>query len=101
LRIAQEAMTNAVRHSRATAITVQCSVAPPSAEIVVSDNGRGLGSRREDSHGLEIMRERAALIDGELCVTDNRPHGTVVAVRLEPAGAAEVEEQRETDNLSA
>jgi signal transduction histidine kinase len=101
LRIAQEAMTNAVRHAHATAITVQCSVAPPSAEIVVADNGRGLGSRRDDSHGLEIMRERAALIDGELCVSDNRPHGTVVAVRLESFGASEVEERRESDNLSA
>ncbi len=34
LRIAQEAMTNAVRHAGATAINVQCSVAPPVAEIV-------------------------------------------------------------------
>ena len=101
LRIAQEAMTNAVRHSGASAITVQCSVAPPSAEIVITDNGRGLGARREDSHGLEIMRERAALVDGELCVTDNAPHGTVVAVRLEHSGVSELEEAPETDNLSA
>jgi signal transduction histidine kinase len=82
LRIAQEAMTNAVRHSGATAINVQCSVAPPTAEVVVSDNGRGLGPGREDSHGLEIMRERAALVSGELHVSDNVPHGTVVSVRL-------------------
>lgn len=101
LRIAQEAMTNAVRHSGATAITVQCSVAPPSAEIVVTDNGRGLGVRRDDSHGLEIMRERAALVDGDLRVTDNLPHGTVVAVRLDPSGVSALEEPPETDNLSA
>jgi signal transduction histidine kinase len=101
LRIAQEAMTNAVRHSGATSISVQCSVAPPFAEIVVADNGRGLGSRRDDSHGLEIMRERAALVDGALTVTDNAPHGTVVAVRLDPSGVSELEESRESDNLSA
>jgi signal transduction histidine kinase len=101
LRIAQEAMTNAVRHASATAITVQCSVAPPSAEIVVADNGRGLGARRDDSHGLEIMRERAALVAGELTVTDNTPHGTVVAVRLEPSGVSDTEEPPEADNLSA
>jgi signal transduction histidine kinase len=101
LRIAQEAMTNAVRHARATAINVQCSVAPPSAEIVVADNGRGLGSRRDDSHGLEIMRERAALVAGELTVSDNPPHGTVVAVRLEHSGVSDREEPPETDNLSA
>lgn len=86
LRIAQEAMTNAVRHSGATAINVSCRVAPPSADIVVADNGHGLGSRRDDSHGLEIMRERAALIDADLAVVDNAPHGTVVSVCLDGAG---------------
>jgi signal transduction histidine kinase len=88
LRIAQEAMTNAVRHSGASAINVQCSVAPPLAEIVVTDNGRGLGTGRDDSHGLEIMRERASLVDGRLTVTENAPHGTVVAVRLDSSGVS-------------
>jgi signal transduction histidine kinase len=101
LRIAQEAMTNAVRHSGASAINVQCSVAPPAAEIVVSDNGRGLGTGRDDSHGLEIMRERAALVSGELRVDDNRPHGTVVSVRLDGIGVSDREDSQEADNLSA
>jgi signal transduction histidine kinase len=100
LRIAQEAMTNAVRHSGATTINVQCSVAPPCAEIVVADNGGGLGPGREDSHGLEIMRERAALIDGALTLDDS-PQGTVVAVRLEPPGVPEAQDPPETDHLSA
>src|SRR3954452_24741170 len=101
LRITQEAMTNAVRHAGATAITVQCSVAPPVAEIVVIDNGRGLGPRREDSHGLEIMRERAALVDGDLTVTDNSPRGTVVSVRLNGPGASVQEPPAEPDSLPA
>ncbi len=45
LRITQEAMTNAVRHSGAHAIDVLCRVAPPSAELVISDDGRGLRHR--------------------------------------------------------
>jgi signal transduction histidine kinase len=101
LRIAQEAMTNAVRHAGATAINVQCSVAPPAAEIVVADNGSGLGPRRDDSHGLEIMRERAALVDGDLTVTDNRPHGTVVSVRLNGPGVSEQDPPAEPDSLPA
>jgi signal transduction histidine kinase len=102
LRIAQEAMTNAVRHSGASAITVQCSVAPPSAEIVVADNGRGLGTGRDDSHGLEIMRERAALVSGDLQVTDNVPHGTVVSVRLDgPPGVSQRDQVHEPDTLLA
>ncbi len=88
LRIAQEAMTNAVRHSGARAIEVLCRVAPPTAEIVVSDDGRGLGAGRDDSHGLEIMRERAALIDATLEVVDNAPHGTAVAVRVRASGVS-------------
>jgi signal transduction histidine kinase len=101
LRIAQEAMTNAVRHSGATAISVACRVAPPCAEITVSDNGHGLGLRRHDSHGLEIMRERAALIDAALKVVDNKPHGTVVAVRLDGIGAAAPEQASPPDTLTA
>jgi signal transduction histidine kinase len=102
LRIAQEAMTNAVRHSGATSINVQCSVAPPSAEIVVADNGRGLGARRHDSHGLEIMRERAALVAGDLTVSDNAPHGTVVSVRLDAtSGVSPQEATVEPDTLLA
>jgi signal transduction histidine kinase len=82
LRIAQEAMTNAVRHSRATTIEVHCSVAPPWAEIIVSDDGIGVQGRREDSHGLEIMAERARLAGGELTVESRSPSGTVVSVRV-------------------
>src|SRR5690606_30949512 len=56
LRIAQEAMNNAVKHSQATHIDVQCTVDAPQATIMVSDDGRGLQARRSDSHGLSIMR---------------------------------------------
>jgi signal transduction histidine kinase len=101
LRITQEAMTNAVRHSGATAINVTCRVAPPTAEIVVADNGRGLGARRDDSHGLEIMRERAALIDAQLEVVDNAPHGTVVSVGLDGIGVSQPEQLVEADTLLA
>ncbi len=82
LRIAQEAMTNAVRHSGGSSIVVRCLVDAPAAEIVVSDDGTGLGPRRSDSHGLEIMRERARLVGADLTITDGVPHGTVVTVRL-------------------
>ena len=82
LRITQEAMNNAVRHSEADLIEVQCTVAPPQAEIIVCDDGHGMGGRRDDSHGLEIMAERARLIEGELTVEPRTPRGTVVSVRV-------------------
>jgi signal transduction histidine kinase len=101
LRIAQEAMTNAVRHSGARSINVQCRVAPPSAEIVVSDDGHGLGIGRDDSHGLEIMRERAALIGADLDVTDSVPQGTTVAVSLNTVGVSVPESMPLPDTLLA
>jgi signal transduction histidine kinase len=101
LRIAQEAMTNAVRHSGATTIDVLCRVAAPNAEIVVSDNGRGLGTGRDDSHGLEIMRERATLIGAELDVVDRKPNGTTVAVRLTSTGVSAPERSARPDTLTA
>ncbi len=82
LRIAQEAMTNAVRHSGADDIEVDCKVAAPHAEIVVRDNGNGLGRARPDSFGLAIMRERAALADADLVIEPVDPRGTVVRVTV-------------------
>ncbi len=82
LRIAQEAMNNAVKHSRATVIDVHCRVHAPSAEIVVTDDGRGLQPGRSDSHGLSIMRERAALIGGVLEIGPRSGGGTRVSVRV-------------------
>ncbi len=101
LRIAQEAMTNAVRHAGAMSITVMCRVAPPTAEIVVTDDGSGLGTGRDDSHGLEIMRERAALIGAHLEVADTIPHGTTVTVRLSAIGVSVPEPARVPDTLLA
>ena len=55
---------------------VHCRVHPPLAEIEILDDGDGLGSPREDSHGLRIMRERAERIGATLSVespsTDGR-----------------------------
>jgi signal transduction histidine kinase len=84
LRIAQEAMTNAVRHADATTIEVMCRVEAPQAKIVVRDDGAGLRPGRRDSHGIEIMHERARLIGAELTIGRARPHGTVLTVLLPP-----------------
>jgi signal transduction histidine kinase len=82
LRIAQEAITNARKHSGARNLWVDVLVAPPRAIITIGDDGRGLGSGREDSFGLKIMAERARHIRADLSV-DSRPGGgTVVRVIL-------------------
>lgn len=82
LRITQEALNNAVRHAEASQIDVRCSVNPPDVAIEVVDDGRGLQGKRVDSHGLEIMSERARLIAATLDIGNRSEGGTRVSVRI-------------------
>jgi signal transduction histidine kinase len=82
LRIAQEAITNARKHATAEHLWVTLRVDPPSAHLRIEDDGRGMGTKRHDSFGLEVMRERAARLGGELTIGAREPHGTFVDVRL-------------------
>ncbi|RLV49147.1 hypothetical protein D9V37_11335 [Nocardioides mangrovicus] len=89
LRIAQEAMNNARKHSGGSNLWVSCTVRPPYAEIEVIDDGVGLQPGRHDSHGLRIMRERAEGIGARLEVANRTgdTSGTQLRVRLgRPAG---------------
>ncbi|GAB6984774.1 sensor histidine kinase [Nocardioides pyridinolyticus] len=95
-RIAQQAMTNAACHADAGTIDVHCRVRPPHAVITVSDDGCGLRPARPDSQGLDIMRERAALIGARLDIEPRRPHGTTVTVGLDPLPAAQAPPSPET-----
>jgi signal transduction histidine kinase len=82
LRIAQEAITNARKHANAGNLWVYCSVEPPSAWLRVEDDGVGLQTGREDSFGIEIMRERAARLRARLDISPREAGGTVVEVAL-------------------
>jgi signal transduction histidine kinase len=84
LRIAQEAVINARKHSQAVNLWVHCVVDPPQAQIRVIDDGLGLGPARDDSYGLLIMAERAHRIGAQLMVTERDGGGTVVEVLLDP-----------------
>jgi signal transduction histidine kinase len=87
LRIAQEAITNARKHANAQNLWVTCSVNPPTALLRVEDDGQGLGRPREDSFGLEVMRERAERVGAHIQVRNREEGGTMVEVTL---GAARV-----------
>ena len=92
LRIAQEAITNARRHSGAENLWVDCEVRPPFARLQVRDDGAGLVRGRADSYGLRIMRERADRLDAQLMIEsiqdrDGNRRGTKVSVTLgQPPG---------------
>jgi signal transduction histidine kinase len=70
-RVAQEALTNATRHSGAARVDVGLTWSPESVSLVVRDDGRGSADTHGDGsgHGLVGMRERAALYGGDVHVT--------------------------------
>ena len=80
-RIAQEGLTNAVKHARASVVRVRCVLRAPHAEIRVLDDGVGLRGGRDDSHGLKIMHERARRIGAVLRLADTGS-GTLLVVTL-------------------
>lgn len=84
-RIVQESLTNALRHARATSISVSATLDAEGLVASVSDDGVGLpppDERRASSLGLLGMRERAHSLGGTLEVTAPPAGGTRVVVRL-------------------
>lgn len=81
-RIAQEALTNAVRHSHASAVTVSLRCADGYLLLSVKDNGEGLPEHVIAGGGLTGMRERAMLIGAALDIESIPGAGVEVRVRL-------------------
>lgn len=81
-RIAQEAVTNAVRHAGARVITVRMTVSATDLLLQVCDDGQGLGTGSTEGSGLRGMRERTLLIDGRLVVGARFPRGVQVELSL-------------------
>ena len=89
LRIAREAMTNAVKHSGARSIEVVLESYPDALSLRVKDDGLGFsregngGSGGGPGHyGLIGMKERAAQIGAEIDLNSQPGSGTTVSVRL-------------------
>lgn len=88
-RIAQEAVSNAVRHADPDAVVIQLrrvEDAPQWAELVVSDDGRGISDETLDDGGLglRILRFRTDMIDGHLAIRQREEGGTLVRCRFDP-----------------
>jgi signal transduction histidine kinase len=88
LRIGQEAVTNARKHSHGENMWVTCRVEPPFAELRIEDDGIGAVGPRQDHYGLHIMKERAARINAVLTIGERVGGGTVVSAVLLPAETA-------------
>jgi ligand-binding sensor domain-containing protein/anti-sigma regulatory factor (Ser/Thr protein kinase) len=96
LRIATEAISNAVKHSGARTIEVTLECLPESLRLSVADDGAGFemagnGHLRPGHYGLIGMKERAAQIGGEFEFDSAPGHGTTVSVQAPLGRAAAVE----------
>lgn len=77
--IAQEAITNAVKHAAARNIEVIVRRKPPGCELIVSDDGKGMpNSGKDDGVGVPIMNYRAQLIGARLSVGVSTLGGTEI-----------------------
>ena len=80
-RVAQEALSNATRHGRASAVTVLLSPRDSGLQLAVSDNGSGFDAAASPTHaslGLASMRERVRLLHGQLDIESTPGRGTTV-----------------------
>jgi signal transduction histidine kinase len=84
-RIFQETLTNVIRHAHATRVDVRFAQMGHSLVLVVKDNGRGISEAEIHNTkfiGLLGIRERAALLGGEVRWRGEPNRGTTVLVRI-------------------
>ncbi|MEA3210297.1 MAG: hypothetical protein QOE70_3354 [Chthoniobacter sp.] len=88
-RVAQEALTNAIRHARAGTVTVELRAEPDRVWLIVQDDGVGFDhvamqqrAGRGASVGLLSMNERVSLLGGELEVNSGPGRGTEIRAWL-------------------
>jgi two-component system sensor histidine kinase UhpB len=86
-RVAQEALTNAVRHSGASRITLALERSDHRLILRVTDDGTGFSSPQSEKAGIRGMRERALLVGGRLHIgpaaVARQPGRRGATVRLE------------------
>lgn len=83
-RIAQEAVMNAIKHSRASRIDIRLSGNGSGLLLEITDNGIGFPKKITEPQGLglRLMSHGAALIGADFRIRGNAPHGTTVFCNL-------------------
>jgi two-component system, NarL family, sensor histidine kinase UhpB len=84
-RIVQEALTNILRHARATQVTIAITQEAGLFVLAITDNGRGITpaeTANRSSLGLLGMQERAHLIGGEVEISGESGQGTRLRVQV-------------------
>ena len=87
-RVAQEALSNAVRHGQAKEVSVKLQADKGLVRMVISDNGKGFDpGARSSGLGVVSMEERLRMIGGDLKVITRLGKGTQISAQLRAPGA--------------
>ncbi len=83
-RIVQESLNNAIKHANASQIEVSLEIEQNHGVLKIIDNGIGIPLDLEDSSGLglNIMKHRCGLFNGEITINPDGNHGTKVCCRF-------------------
>ncbi|MCC6803005.1 MAG: GAF domain-containing sensor histidine kinase [Anaerolineae bacterium] len=86
-RMVQEALTNIVRHAKASHVGVHFTTMPDQIELIIEDDGQGfdteaLASRQPGRFGLVGLNERARLLGGTLEICSNPGEGTALTITV-------------------
>jgi signal transduction histidine kinase len=83
-RALQEALTNVVKHARASQVWVDLSVEDDKINLMVQDNGIGFSEEKTDSNGIGLagLRERLTLAGGKLNISSTPKHGTILTAQF-------------------
>ncbi len=98
-RIAQEALTNTLRHANARAVSLELRVEGDELQLTITDNGNGFvippfeeHPQTAQSFGLLSIKERAELAGGQALILSTPGTGTMIDVRLPLARSRNGEE---------
>jgi signal transduction histidine kinase len=85
LKVVQEALTNAAKHTNASHVRIECRNEPKAVRITIADDGRGIDAAahiKPDSLGLLGLNERLTAIGGALTVSNLEPSGVLIDARV-------------------
>ena len=101
-RIVQEGLTNITRYAEASQVEIRLGYTDTSCNLELRDNGKGfnLSEVGRKSFGLLGMRERVALVDGQVDIISAPGEGTLIKVTIPLCGEAATDSESclECDN---
>ncbi|MFD3197420.1 two-component sensor histidine kinase DegS, partial [Bacillus sp. LR_5] len=86
-RLAQEAVSNALKHSESEEITVKVEITKDFVILMIKDNGKGFDlkeakEKKNKSFGLLGMKERVDLLEGTMTIDSKIGLGTFIMIKV-------------------